>query len=251
MLYFIGIGLNDEKDVTLKGLEAVKKCDFVYLENYTSKLNVQIDYLEKLYGKKVILADRKMVEIDAEKTILQQAKTGNVTFLAVGDVFAATTHVDLFLRAKKLNINVRVIHNASVLTAIGITGLQLYKFGKTTSIPFENENIEAPYDILKLNKENGMHTLFILDLNPDSNDSLSVNDAIRYLLRVELKRGERAFNDNTLCIGCTKLGSLDQIIKSGKAKDLLKEDFNNGMHCLIVPSEKLHFMEEEALDLYR
>lgn len=251
MLYFIGIGLNDEKDVTLKGLEAVKKCDFVYLENYTSKLNVQIDYLEKLYGKKVILADRKMVEIDAEKTILQQAKTGNVAFLAVGDVFAATTHVDLFLRAKKLNINVRVIHNASVLTAIGITGLQLYKFGKTTSIPFENENIEAPYDLLKLNKENGMHTLFILDLKPDSNDSLSVNDAIRYLLRVELKRGERAFTDNTLCIGCAKLGSLDQIIKSGKAKDLLKEDFKNGMHCLIVPSEKLHFMEEEALDLYR
>ena len=250
MLYFIGIGLNDEKDVTLKGLEAVKKCDFVYLENYTSKLNVQIDYLEKLYGKKVILADRKMVEIDAEKTILQQAKTGNVAFLAVGDVFAATTHVDLFLRAKKLNINVRVIHNASVLTAIGITGLQLYKFGKTTSIPFENENIEAPYDILKLNKENGMHTLFILDLKPDSNDSLSVNDAIRYLLRVELKRGVRAFTDNTLCIGCAKLGSLDQIIKSGKAKDLLKEDFKNGMHCLIVPSEKLHFMEEEVLDLY-
>ena len=251
MLYFIGIGLNDEKDVTLKGLEAVKKCDFVYLENYTSKLNVQIDYLEKLYNKKVILADRKMVEIDAEKTILQQAKTGNVAFLAVGDVFAATTHVDLFLRAKKLNINVRIIHNASVLTAIGITGLQLYKFGKTTSIPFENENIEAPYDLLKLNKENGMHTLFILDLKPDSNDSLSVNDAIRYLLRVELKRGERAFTDNTLCIGCAKLGSLDQIIKSGKAKDLLKEDFKNGMHCLIVPSEKLHFMEEEALDLYR
>ncbi len=251
MLYFIGIGLNDEKDVTLKGLEAVKKCDFVYLENYTSKLNVPVEYLEKLYSKKIVLADRKMVEIDAEKIILQQAKTGNVAFLAVGDVFAATTHVDLFLRAKKLNVNVRIIHNASVLTAIGITGLQLYKFGKTTSIPFENENVEAPYDVLKLNKENGMHTLFILDLKPDSNDSLSVNDAIRYLLRVELKRGERVFTDNTLCIGCTKLGSLDQTIKSGKAKDLLKEDFKNGMHCLIVPSEKLHFMEEEALNLYR
>ena len=35
-LYMIGIGLNDEKDISLKGLEAVKKCTKVYLERYTS-----------------------------------------------------------------------------------------------------------------------------------------------------------------------------------------------------------------------
>ncbi|MCH8004243.1 MAG: diphthine synthase [Nanoarchaeota archaeon] len=250
-LNFIGIGLNDEKDITLKGLELVKKADFVYLENYTSKLNCNINYLEKLYGKKIILADRKMVEMDAEKTILQQAKTKEVAFLVIGDVFSATTHMDLFLRAKKLGIKTKIVHNASVLTAIGITGLQLYKFGKTTSIPFENENVETPYDVLKLNQENNLHTLFILDLNQNNNNSLTVNDAIRYLLKVELKRGERIFTDNTLCIGCAKLGSLDQIIKVGKASSLLKENFKNGMHCLIVPAKKLHFMEEEALNLYK
>ena len=68
-LNLIGLGLNDEKDITLKGLELVKKADFVYLENYTSKLNCNLSYLEKLYGKKIILADRKLVEMDAEKTI--------------------------------------------------------------------------------------------------------------------------------------------------------------------------------------
>jgi len=249
-LYLIGIGLNDEKDISIKGLEIVKKADFIYLENYTSKLNIPINYLEKLYNKKIILADRELVEVNAEKTILQQAKTKEVAFLVVGDVFSATTHMDLYFRAKKMAVKTLVVHNASVLTAVGITGLQLYKFGKTTSIPFENQNIEVPYDVLKSNQKNNLHTLFILDLKPNSNDSLPVTDAIRYLLKVELKRGERIFTDNTSCIGCTKLGSLDQIIRAGKAKELLRYNFKNGMHCLIVPANKLHFMEEEALNLY-
>ena len=249
-LYFIGIGLNDEKDITVKGLELVKKADIVYLENYTSKINCNIKYLEDLYGKKIILADRKLVEMDADKTILEQAKTKEVTFLIVGDVFSATTHTDLYIRARNMAIKTRVINNASVLTAVSIIGLQLYKFGKTPSIPFENENVETPYDVLKLNQKNNLHTLFILDLNPDTNNSIAVNDAIRYLLKVELKRGENVFKDSTLCIGCAKLGSLDQIIKAGKAKDLLKTDFKNGMQCLIVPAKNLHFMEEEAIKLY-
>jgi diphthine synthase len=249
-LYFIGIGMNDEKDITLKGLEFVKKADFVYLENYTCKLNCNLSYLESLYGKKIILADRQLVEMDAEKTILQQAKSNEVAFLVVGDVFSATTHMDIYLRAKKAGIKTIVVHNASVLTAVGITGLQLYKFGKTTSIPLDNENIETPYDVLAMNQKNNLHTLFLLDLKPNSNDSMSVNDAIRYLLKVELKRGERLFNYTTLCIGCAKLGSLDQIIKYGKANDLLKYNFKNGMHCLIVPAKNLHFMEEDALKLY-
>ena len=188
--------------------------------------------------------------MDAENTILKEAKTNEVAFLVVGDVFSATTHMDLYLRAKKLGIKTKVIHNASVLTAIGITGLQLYNFGKTISIPFLNDNIETPYDALKLNQKDNLHTLFLLDVKENSNDSLSVTDAIRYLLKVELKRGEKVFTDNALCIGCAKLGSLDQIIQAGKAKELLQYIFKGGMHCLIVPAKKLHFMEEEALKLY-
>src|SRR3989338_6805949 len=87
-LNFIGIGLNDEKDISLKGLEIVKKADFAYLESYTSKLNVPIDYLEKLYGKKIIIANRALVESEAEKTILANAKDNEVAFLVVGDVFS-------------------------------------------------------------------------------------------------------------------------------------------------------------------
>ena len=250
-LYLIGIGLNDEKDISLKGLELIKKSDFVYLEAYTSKPNVPLNYLENLYNKKIILADRNLVEVEAEKTILKEAKSKNVSFFVAGDIFAATTHIDLFLRARKSGIEVKVVHNASVLTAVGVTGLMLYNFGKTTSIPLHNEDIETPYDVLKLNQKNSMHTLFILDLKENENSSLTVNDAIRYLLKIEIKRGERVFSNEAMCVGCAKLGSLDQIIKAGKASELLKHNFKNGLHCLIVPAKKLHFIEEEALGLYR
>lgn len=248
-LYFIGLGLGNEKDITVNGLEAVKKCDLVYLENYTSVLNCDKSTLEKFYGKKIILARRSLVEAD-DNEIIENAKTRSVAFLVIGDPFGATTHVDLWMRAKKEGIKCFVIHNASILTAVGVIGLQLYKFGKTTSIPLENENVEAPYDVLKGNLSLGLHTLFLLDLNPEEEKFMSVNDAIRYLLKVELKRNQKIFSEKIFCLGCARVGSENQIIKYGAAKELLKFDFGKPVHCLIVPG-KLHFMEEEALSMHR
>ena len=248
-LYFIGLGLNNEKDITVNGLEAVKKCGIAYLENYTSILSCSKEDLEKFYGKKIIPAGRGLVEADNNE-IIENAKTKSVAFLVPGDPLVATTHIDLFLRAKKEGIKCSVIHNASILSAVGVTGLQVYKFGKTTSIPLENENVESPYDALKGNISLGLHTLFLLDLNPDDKKFMSANDAIRYLLKVELKRNERIFSEKTFCVGCARIGSENQVIKAGTAKELLKHNFGKPVHCLIIPG-KLHFMEEEALGLFK
>ena len=248
MLYFIGLGLSNEKDISINGLEAVKKCDLIYLENYTSILNCSKETLEKFYNKKIILARRSLVEAD-DNEIIENAITKNVALLVAGDPLVATTHIDLFLRARKEGIKCNVIHNASIVSAVGITGLQVYKFGKTTSIPLENENVETPYDVLRDNLSLGLHTLFLLDLNPEEEKFLSVNDAIRYLLKVELKRNEKIFSEKTLCVGCARIGSENQVIKAGTAKDLLKFNFGKPVHCLIVPG-KLHFVEEETLKVY-
>lgn len=247
-LYLIGIGLSGENDITLKGLDLVKKSDFVYLENYTSVLNCPVENLEKLYGKKIILADRELVEKHAETTILKDAKEKNVSFLVVGDPLAATTHFDLLTRAKSMNIPVRVIHNASVMSAVSITGLQLYKFGKTTSIPFPSKGFEpeTAYDVIKSNKSLGLHTLILLDLKPEEKKFMSISDSIKILLKIGEKRNEGIFNKDTLCIGCSSLGSDSQIIKAGTADVLLKAKFSSGLHCLIIPGE-LHFMEQEAI----
>lgn len=40
MLYLVGLGLGDAKDITVKGLEIVKNADYVFLEAYTSILCV-------------------------------------------------------------------------------------------------------------------------------------------------------------------------------------------------------------------
>lgn len=61
VLYIVGLGLGDEKDITVRGLEAVKSCTRLYLEFYTSILGIDTQKLEKFYGVEVVLADRNMV----------------------------------------------------------------------------------------------------------------------------------------------------------------------------------------------
>ena len=251
-LYFIGLGLYDEKDVSLRGLETIKKCDVVYLEDYTSMLSCDVKKLEKLYGKKIILSSREQVENKAEDTILKDALEKNVAFLVIGDPMSATTHIDLRLRAEKACIECIVVHNASVFSSVGVTGLQLYKFGRTTSIPFQEENWhpETPYDVIKENRKSGLHTLILLDLKPNEKKFMTINQAIEYLLNIERKRREKVFYKSLFCVGCARLGSLKPYIKVGDAEQLLKENFGKPMHCLIVPG-KLHFAEEEALELFK
>lgn len=242
-LYMIGIGLNDAKDITVKGIEAVKKCKKVYLESYTSILQCDVSELEKLYSKKIILANRDLVEKKAEETILKDAKEGDSAFLVIGDVFGATTHTDLKTRAIEAGIEVKVIHNASVLNAIGITGLELYKFGKVTSIPFENENVKAPYEVLLKNMKAGLHTLFLLDLRPKEGKFLTIKDAVEYLIKLGV-------TEKTKAVGCARLGSDNPKIVYSKIPKLKDTDFGKPPFCLIIPAE-LHFMEEEALEKFQ
>jgi len=247
MLSLIGIGLENHKDITLKGLEIVKKTDKIYLDVYTSKFEDSIEELEKFYGKKVMPAERELLESDK---LVNEAKNENVVLLVVGDALSATTHIDLMLQAKKSGIEINVVHNASIMTAIGVTGLQLYKFGKTTSIPFWKENYKPEnfYDILKQNKSIGAHTLCLLDITPEK--CMIVNEAIKLLLEVEDKRKEKVFNEDALCVGCARVGCKDQKIIAGTAKELLSQDFGKPLHSLIIVGE-MHFVEEEALELWK
>ena len=190
MLSLIGIGLSDEKDITVKGLEIVRSADVVYLEGYTSLLQCSIQDLEEFYQKKVIAANRETVESD---TLVDEAVDKNVVLLIIGDPFSATTHVEMASACKEKNIEFQVVHNASVLTAIGETGLQLYKFGRTASIPFieDHPNLETPYNILRQNKLLDMHTLFLLDLKPEQNRFMIVSEALQILEQIESRKQEK------------------------------------------------------------
>ena len=229
MLALIGIGLTDQKDISLKGLEYIRKADQIYLENYTSKLQCTIKDLEELYQKEIILAERAFVEDG--KDILKKAQTENVALLIIGDVFSATTHTSLYFEAKKQNIETFVIHNASVLTAIGITGLSLYKFGKTTSIPFHKSKTAQ-----QVIEENGkLHTLCLLDLKPKENKFMEAKEAIE---KLQLDPEQKV-------VVCVQLASSNPTIRYTQAKNI--KNLNKFPQCLIIPGD-LHFMEEEVLE---
>jgi len=236
MLNIIGIGLS-HKNITEEIKETVKKSDFVYLENYTSKYDISINELEEFLDKKLIIANRSLVENSNE--ILEKAKTENVSFLIIGDIFMATTHTAIYLEAKKLNINIKLIHNVSILNLISNSGLSLYNFGKITSIPFNNENIEEPFKVLEENKKMNLHTLFLLDLDPENNKYMTIDQALKYL--------SKKIDSEEYVIAYSALGTDKQEIKYDKMKNLINIKFDKFPQCLVIPG-KLHFMEQEILE---
>ena len=251
MLYLVGLGVYDEKDVSLRGLETLKNCSEVYAEFYTNHFSGSIKDLEGMIGKKIVLLKRGDLEERPEQNVLKSSKTADIALLISGDPMVATTHIDIILRAKKLGIPYKIVHSSSVYSAIGEAGLQIYKYGKTASLVYPEKNYfpTSPYDILRENQKAGLHTLFLLDIKAEEDRCMTVNEAIELLLQIEEKKNEGLFGLDTLCIGIARLGG-DTTIKAGKASDLAKEDFGMPPHCLIV-SGNLHFMEKEALELFK
>lgn len=148
------------------GLDAIRGSERVYLEAYTSVLcSVNTEKLEELYGKRVTVATREMVESGAEE-ILKDADSLDVAFCVVGDPFGATTHSDLQLRAREAGIAVKIVHNASVLNAVGAAGLQLYRYGEAISLCFHSATWKPDswYERIKANRDRGLHTLCLLDI---------------------------------------------------------------------------------------
>jgi len=250
MLYLIGLGLYDEKDLSLRALEILKGCDEIYAELYTGVFRGSAEKLEELTGRPVRILFRKDLEENPEGNVLRNSRNMHIALLVPGDPLVATTHIDLILRARKLGIETKVIHSSSIYSAIGETGLQLYKFGKTTTLAFPEKGYfpTSPYDVIKENLGKGLHTLVLLDVKAEEKRFMTVREAIELLLDIEHSKKEGAFTPNRTCIGAARLGG-DSVIKAGTAEDLGKEKFGDPPHILIVPG-KLHFVEEEALEMY-
>ncbi|RMZ75265.1 hypothetical protein DV737_g5380, partial [Chaetothyriales sp. CBS 132003] len=252
MLYLVGLGLADEKDISVKGLEIVKSADRVYLEAYTSILLVNEKKLEEFYGRPIILADRDMVEQKSDE-ILENADKLNVAFLVVGDPFGATTHTDLALRARSQSIAVRTVHAPSILTAIGgATGLSLYNFGQTVSMVFFTESWrpDSFYDRIKENTSIGLHTLVLVDIKVKEPDLaamvagggsgrriryeaprfMSVAQCARQMLEVEAARKEGVYGEDSLAVGAARVGSEEQQVACGTLSELAEIDLGPPLH---------------------
>ncbi|WP_455368467.1 diphthine synthase [[Eubacterium] cellulosolvens] len=250
-LTFIGLGLHDERSISLQGLEEAKKATYVFAEFYTSYMPaIKISNLERLIGKQVKILSRKEVEENAQEKILVYAKKCPCVFLTPGDPNIATTHVDLRLRAENEGIRTSIIHSASIYSAIsGATGLQNYKFGRTITIPFKSTSIsEIPYENIYENKSRGLHTLALLDINSESHLYMSITEGLARLIEIEEKRRKKCATKNMLAIGAARLGSPDAIVKADTIENLQRYNWGGPPHCIVFPG-KLHFMEIEALKI--
>jgi diphthine synthase len=249
-LVFVGLGLYDEKDISLRGLEELKEADTVFAELYTSLMpGLCIRKLEETIKKEVFVVSRTMLEEEDGQQLFEAAKKGKVVFLVQGDPMIATTHVDLRISAVKRGIKTRVIHGASVVSAVrGISGLQNYKFGKSVTVPFSEEGFisETPYNVIRDNKKMGLHTMCYLDIKAEEKKYLTINEALQILLDLEKKKKEHIVTPKTLVVGVARAGSKQPAIKAGYIKEVKNYDFGGPPHTLIF-SGKLHFMEAEAL----
>ena len=264
MLYLIGLGLSYESDITVRGLETVKKCKRVYLEAYTSILMAaNQESLEKFYGREIILADRELVETGSDD-ILKDADKEDVAFLVVGDPFGATTHTDLVIRARELGIKVETIHNASVMNAVGACGLQLYQFGQTVSLVFFTDSWKPDsfYGKIMENRKIGLHTLLLLDIKVKEQNIenmargrliyeppryMDIATAAQQLLEIESIRQEQAYTPNTPCVAISRLGSPTQTFKAGTLQELSEYDSGEPLHSLVMLGRQVHELELEYL----
>ena len=249
-LVFIGLGLYDEKDISLRGLEELKEADAVFAEFYTSLMaGLSIRKLEEMTGKAVRVVSRRVLEEEEGKQILEEAKRGKVVFLVPGDPLIATTHVDLRISAEKQGIRTRVIHGASVVSAVrGISGLQNYKYGKAVTIPFSEQGFvsETPYRVISENRERGLHTMCYLDIKAEEQRYMTIKEALQTLLETEKLKRKQVITSKTLVMGVARAGSIEPTVKAGYLEEVIDHDFGAPPHTLIFPG-KLHFMEAEAL----
>jgi len=239
MLYLIGLGIWDEKDISLRGVEACRKCKEVYAELYTARWGGSLPNLEKTIGKKIHLLERTDLEDDSGD-LVKKAKTSDIAVLFPGDPLSATTHLSLVSEARQEKIPVKIIHSSSVFTAVAETGLSLYNFGKTVSIPAIQPNFSPTSFVEGImdNRKMGLHTLCLLDIG------MSVPQAVQILLDIE-KHGRKIISDQKI-VAASGLGSEKQSIFYKAANELLNEKMEPPA-VLIIPG-KLHFTEKEFLD---
>jgi len=239
--YIAGLGLNEES-LTKEIIEVINKSSKVYIETYTVEYPYDLKVFEKSIGKKLLSLDRGAVE--SEK-FLEEAKKKEVTLLVYGSPLFATTHYSLILKCIKEKIPYKVLQNASIKDAVGAIGLQIYKYGKTTSMPtwntVKNHQPDSFMEIIKENINNKSHTLLLIDIG------LGFEDSLRQIKESFDKHGV-----NEKVVVCSRMGTKEEKMYYGMIEELIEKEVKNP-YCYVIPApeESIHFMEKEALEMIK
>jgi len=251
MLTFVGLGLYDERSVTVAGRDAIRDADRVFAEFYTSQLaGSTVSDLEAYHDVDIEVRPREGVETDPAP-ILDAARDADIVFLTAGDTMISTTHVDLRLRAAARGIDTRIIHGTTAAAAAAsLSGLQNYRFGKATSLPFPwahgGDGVpDSVRDTITDNRERGLHTLVFLDIkvgtgpagpDPDHEEYMTADHAAA-LLGADL---------DGIGVAIARAGSPDPVVAADTLSALADRAFGGPLHLLVVPGD-LHVVEHDAL----
>ena len=248
MLWFVGLGISGTRSIPIEVVKIIQEADFVYLEAFTSPISKQHeDEIKNMVNGSFKIAKRWLVEDGQE--ILKTSKSSTAVLLSYGDPYVATTHIELRTRAKLENIETNTIHSASAITSmVGEAGLQFYKVGRMVTIMNEKKSTITPYTAIFKNLTQGLHSIILLEYNHDENYFLDPKDAISNLLDVEKEQKRNVLNNDTFAIIASRIGFETQKIISGKFSNLLKVDFGEPPHSIIITG-KLHFTESDAINV--
>lgn len=240
MLYLIGLGIGDQNDISLRGLEIAKKADKIFIELYTSAWFGDLLILKRMIGKEIKELKRSDLEENIQN-IIDLAKNNDIVIFVPGDGLLATTHINLILEAKKRDIKYKILHNSSIFSFLGETGLHIYKFGKSATIPF-SDNLENVKNVINQNKSINAHTLLLLDIDYEKKSFLSVGTAIKKLLDNKIIKADEKI------IVCSRAGTEKQKMLFGMINSISGYFTDEDVPAIIIIPSELHFTEKEYLN---
>jgi diphthine synthase len=248
MLWFIGLGISGISELSDNTLSIIKNADIVYLESFTSPISeTEKEQLKDISDGEFKTAKRWLVEDGNE--ILDNAKKKEIVLISYGDPYIATTHLELKTRAMMDNIETNTIHSSSIVSSlIGEVGLHYYKVGKILTIMNDPKSMSTPYNTIFDNLLSKTHSVILLEYNEDKSFFLDPHDAISLLLDVEKIQNRKIISLDTFIIIASRIGRNDQKITSGKISNLIKKEFGEPPHSIVIPGG-LHFTESDAIKL--
>ena len=255
-LWLIGIGPGDLDHITERARRVARGCSKRYLEGYTAILPpTEEKRLESVVGPwEKLMRDG----VESPKSMLDEARSGAVALLVVGDPMQATTHIDLEERCAEEGIGFHVIPGLTATAlAVSLSGLQSYRFGRQVTIPFSDGDYlpTSPFEMICRNKEAGMHTLALLDLDPtgmglEQPRPMTPSEAVDHLVRMNEKVEE--FDELVEEWGgllLSDLGTEEESVISGSLGDLSQMKGGH-IHALIIAAE-FSGLEAEAFERRR
>ena len=247
-LWLIGIGPGDLGHMTERAKSIAKGCRKRYLEGYTAVLpKDQEDLLESEVGT----WERLMrPSVEDPGALLDEARRKPVALMVVGDPMQATTHIDLEARCMEEGVSFEVVPGMSATSlAVSLSGLQSYKFGRQVTLPYPYGDYLAtsPLEMIGSNRNNGLHTLVLLDLDPtgmgfDLPTPMSPQQAVATLERMSERSQEEGSREGSASnvrdwegILLSDVGTSRQRVSSGSLHELSAIE-GGYVHTLVIPS---------------